>query len=268
MDRIYKFPRTQHIEGSRYQSGDEDLESIPFYEIAERNVVVEEKIDGANSAISFDEKGQIFLQSRGHFLLGGHSERHFNLLKQWANCHTSALWNTLGTQFVMYGEWLYAKHTVFYDLLPHYFIEFDILDKERMEFLSTDARQKLLKNLPFLVSAPILFTGKIKNKKQLYKLLKKSEFISEHHLGKLKEICQEKKLSVERAIKETDQSTDMEGLYIKIEEDGIVKGRYKYVRTSFLSAVESSESHWQSRPIIPNLLKDGVDLFSSGNPLC
>ncbi|MBI4854084.1 MAG: RNA ligase family protein [Acidobacteria bacterium] len=267
MDKIYKYPRTPHLEGSRYQLGDEDLESVPFYEIAESDIVIEEKLDGANSAISFNELGQIFLQSRGHFLLGGYSERHFNLLKQWANCHTSALWKTLGSRYTLYGEWLYAKHTVFYDLLPHYFIEFDVLDKKEMQFLSTKSRQELLGNLP-VVSAPVLFTGKLKKQKELDKLLGKSNFISQNHLDKLKEICQEKSLNIDRAIKETDQSIDMEGLYIKVEEDRVVKARYKYVRASFLSAVENSESHWQSRPIIPNLLKDGVDLFSTGNPLC
>jgi hypothetical protein len=125
----------------------------------------------------------------------------------------------------------------------------------------------MLKDLP-VVSAPVLFMGKLKYLKALHKLLGKSNFIEPNHLEKLAEMCQEKGLSVERAIKETDHNTDMEGLYIKVEEQGLVKARYKYVRASFLSAVENSESHWQSRPIIPNLLKDGVDLFSSGNPLC
>ena len=51
-----------------------------------------------------------------------------------------------------------------------------------------------------------------------------------------------------------------EGLYIKIEEDGIVKDRLKYVRASFLQCVMSSQSHWQSRPIVPNQLagREGV----------
>ena len=53
----------------------------------------------------------------------------------------------------------------------------------------------------------------------------------------------------------------MEGLYIKVEEDGVVKGRYKYVRTSFLTSVIQSESHWLARPIVPNQLADGVDIF-------
>ena len=33
--------------------------------------------------------------------------------------------------------------------------------------------------------------------------------------------------------------------------------RLKYVRQGFIQAVMESGSHWQSRPIIPNLLKDG-----------
>jgi hypothetical protein len=49
----------------------------------------------------------------------------------------------------------------------------------------------------------------------------------------------------------------MEGIYIKVEENGLTVDRYKYVRQGFIQAVMESGSHWQSRPIIPNLLKDG-----------
>lgn len=30
MEKIYKYPRTRHIEGSRLQKGDEDLKSVKF----------------------------------------------------------------------------------------------------------------------------------------------------------------------------------------------------------------------------------------------
>ena len=53
MHLIQKYPRTRHIEGSRLQPGDEDLEAVPFRDIAGRHLVVEEKIDGANCGISF-----------------------------------------------------------------------------------------------------------------------------------------------------------------------------------------------------------------------
>jgi hypothetical protein len=55
-------------------------------------------------------------------------------------------------------------------------------------------------------------------------------------------------------LRQTDPSDLMEGLYIKVEESGAVIGRFKYVRRDFLTTVINSESHWQSRPILPNLL--------------
>ncbi len=61
MEQIYKYPRTPHIQGSRLQPGDEDLESIPFSNIASKYLIVEEKIDGANTAISFSPDGQMGL---------------------------------------------------------------------------------------------------------------------------------------------------------------------------------------------------------------
>jgi len=84
MNQIYKYPRTQHIVGSKLQKGDEDLVNVPFEKIKDRNVVYEEKMDGANSGISV-VNGQIMLQSRGHYLTGGYRERHFDLFKTWAN---------------------------------------------------------------------------------------------------------------------------------------------------------------------------------------
>ena len=46
-DKIIKYPRTPHLQGSRLQPGDEDLSQRPFSDIAGRHVVLEEKIDGA-----------------------------------------------------------------------------------------------------------------------------------------------------------------------------------------------------------------------------
>ena len=93
---LRKYPRTRHIEGSRLQPGDHDLSAIPFTEIAGRPLVIEEKMDGANAAISFSAGGELLLQSRGHYLTGGRRERHFALFKQWASVHQTALYGTLG----------------------------------------------------------------------------------------------------------------------------------------------------------------------------
>ena len=261
MDRLYKYPRTHHIEGSRLQAGDEDLDVVPFARLAGRTLVIEEKMDGANAAISFSDDGRLLLQSRGHYLVGGERERHFHLFKTWASRYTNELQKALQDRYVLYGEWLYAKHTVFYTDLPHYFLEFDIYDKQEEVFLDTVRRRAFLEPLPFVVSVKVLHSGMVVSLKVLQAMIGPSHFIAPNHLEQLRQICLQKRLDPQQALKETDQTTRMEGLYIKVEEEGVVKERYKYIRAGFLQAVFRSESHWLDRPIIPNGLQWGVSLF-------
>ncbi len=260
-NQIFKYPRTKHLEGSRLQKGDEDLSQVPFIDILGKYIVIEEKVDGANSAISFSEDGELLLQSRGHYLTGGYRERHFDLLKQWASIHQNEFFKVLGTRYVMYGEWLYAKHSVYYDLLPHYFMEFDVFDKVDKVFLSTKRRMELLKDLP-VESVKVLADGKFYKESDVLKYLGNSNFISEKHLDNLSQECDVLSIDKEKCLKETDNSRLMEGLYIKVEENGVVVERVKYVRYSFLQTVVESGTHWLDRPIVPNKLnKDINDLF-------
>jgi hypothetical protein len=110
-------------------------------------------------------------------------------------------------------------------------MEFDVLDRDTRQFLSTERRQALLAGGP-VVSVPILGVGS--------------------------------KLNLEDYIDRSTCSSSeiMEGLYIKHEGNGQVISRYKYVRSSFLQAVADAGDHWMDRPIEPNRLHHGVDLFS------
>ncbi|MBL8209186.1 MAG: RNA ligase family protein [Bryobacterales bacterium] len=227
---MIKYPRTPHVTGSRLQPGDEDLAVIAHETLAGLPLVVEEKLDGSNSGISFDVEGGLVLQSRGHVLTGGARERQFALFKRWASHHAGWLREVLGARYVMYGEWLYARHTIAYDELPHYFLEFDVLDREAGEFLSTERRRALLAGGP-VVSVPVLGIG--------------SGLDLESYIGRSK--CSSREM--------------MEGLYLKHEEEGRVVARYKYVRAWFLQAVADSGEHWMDRPLEPNRLRAGVDLF-------
>jgi hypothetical protein len=211
------------------QAGDEDLASVARDALAGLPLVIEEKLDGSNSAVSFAADGQLVLQSRGHVLTGGARERQFDLFKRWASHHAGWLWERLGSRYVMYGEWLYARHTIPYDQLPHYFLEFDVLERETGVFLSTERRGAMLGGGP-VVSVPVLGTA----------------LPLEQYIGR-----------------STASSVEtMEGLYIKHEADGQVLGRYKYVRAGFLQAVADSGEHWMDRPIEANQLREGVDLFA------
>lgn len=259
MRSIVKYPRTPHLEGSRLQPGDEDLAAVPLARLRGRHVVVEEKLDGANAGISLDGD-RLLLQSRGHHLTGGARERHFDLFKRWSAAHAAAIARVLGGGRVLYGEWLYAKHTVFYDRLPHHFMEFDVLEPG-VGFLSTARRRELLSGSP-IASVPVLWQGVVRDPSSLPGLVGPSLYKSPAWRDALSDAARAAGVDPDRARAETDPSDHAEGLYIKVEEDGRVVERYKWIRASFLTAVVDSGSHWLARPIVPNRLADGVEVFA------
>lgn len=295
---MHKFVRTPHILGSKFQHGDDDMEAVCFDELSGKHLVVEEKLDGANSGISFVD-GKLMLQSRGHYLRGGPREAQFELFKQWAATHQRELYNILGDQYVCYGEWCFAAHTVWYDRLPHYFMEFDVLDTQTGEFLSTPARDSLLRRPDVRVRIEpvrVIATGEVDSVSELSSMIGQSAFINcDDHWGFYKEVLEsqgklheyrpEYDFSWMKAANEAGyfrlSSPDgwmcaaelekyneakkkfyvgplMEGLYIKHEEGGVVKGRYKYVRSDFTSHVAGVEEHWHDRPILQNKLAPGA----------
>lgn len=257
---IAKYPRTRHVQGSRLQLGD-IADDKPLAELRGLPLVVEEKVDGANSAVSFDANGTLLLQSRGHYLTGGPRERHFDLMKTWAHAHAHAFRPVLGHRYVMYGEWCYAKHTVFYDRLPHYFLEFAVLDRETGDFLSTQARRELLFGLPVMPAA-VIHRGEIASADDLARLVRPSLFKSADWRAALARAAEASGSRADFVEKQTDVSDLAEGLYLKLEADGIVRDRFKFVRGDFLQAIEAAEGHWLDRPILPNGLAEGVDIFA------
>jgi hypothetical protein len=258
MKTLHKYPRTRHLVGSRLQPGDEDLDAVPMADLAGRWVVVEEKMDGANCGVRFDD-AELLLQCRGHYLLGGPRERQFDLFKQWAGSLVDRLFDRLGDRYVMYGEWLYAKHTVYYDALPHYFMEFDILDTETGQFLDTPGRADRLAGLP-VSPVRVLYAGEFPGEAALRALVGRSHFVTPDAPRRFRDDVARLGWDVDRSVRQTDLSGVMEGLYVKVEEGGAVTGRYKFVRSEFLQIV-TGDGHWQDRPLVPNRLCDGAELF-------
>jgi len=254
---LIKYPRTQHVRGSRFQHGDDDMESVPWSDLRGKRLVLEEKMDGSNVGISFDDDGKLQLQSRGHYLRGGPRELQYALLKQWVSSIQDELYCTITDRYIVYGEWMYAKHTVFYDALPHYFMEFDVYDKHEDVYLSTERRIELLKDCKI---TPVLVTASrhFQNLSELSSLITHSNFITDDRDANLTDAALNAGVLPIEAVRHTDMHPEMEGLYIKWEEDGVVKGRYKYVRDTFTSSIMDQETHWHDRPIIQNKLSSGA----------
>lgn len=231
---MIKYPKTP-----RLKSVLEDDKLLKSWR--KHHTVISEKLDGANAGISFSPEGLLMLQSRGHVLTGGHRERQFELFKQWGHGNLQALYGALGDRYVLFGEWLYAKHKIFYDALPGYFVEYDVYDKEKEHFMSTERRAQLIGQLG-IPPAPILHQGTFGKINSFAKYIGDSAFKTvewKRHL---------------ESLEGTDDSTLMEGIYIKVEDEEKVVGRIKFPRPEF-EKIRDDNTDWLRRPIIKNLLQ-------------
>lgn len=259
---LFRYPRTPHLEGSRLQEGDHGHDHVPYRDLRGLRLVVEEKLDGANTGISFSPAGDLLLQSRGHYLVGGGRERQFNFIKAWAQAHAGWLLQRLEDRYVMYGETLSKKHSVFYDALPHHFFEFDVLDRRTGQFLSTAARRELLAGGPVL-SVPVLYDGLAPARlADLKALLRPSLAKTARWRDAFEATVRREGLDLALAWRQCDKSDLSEGLYLKVEADGQTLGRYKWVRADFVQAILASEKHHSEQPYVPNQLAPGVDLYA------
>ena len=263
--RIAKYPRTPHLEGSGIQS-DDDPNVVPDAELAHvvhASWIVEEKLDGANAALSFDAAGELRLQSRGHYLdVGTRSsrERHFNDFKTWARMHERALLERLEDRYTVYGEWMGAVHTQFYDTLPSLFMEFDVLDGVRERFLSTPERDALLVGLP-LPAVPVLHAGAFPARAAREALIGPSLYRSDGWRAALDLAVSRSDARLETVLGQIETGDVSEGVYVKAETDEGVVGRYKHVRADFVQAIAAGDTHWQSRPIVRNACAPGIDFL-------
>lgn len=261
-----KYPRTVHIEGSSLQQGD-IKERIPLSELEGKYLIIEEKMDGANTGISFTEDLEFRLQSRGHYLEGG-DYAQFDQFKTWANTFKDCFFDILDVRYVMYGEWMSNFHSLYYDLLPHFFLEFDIYDVENDCFLSTDVRRQMVRHdlvkvsQVHVIAEGICQKGRI-NGVVIEDYVAKSRFISNQAFTRLQQevATKFKPEDISDKLLQLNQDQLMEGLYIKWEENGQVRGRYKYVRSNFTQTIIDGGVHHLERPVINNRLRDGTSLF-------
>jgi hypothetical protein len=241
-DNFIKYPRTPHLFGSKGTDDDKHLgqkESEAF--IANSSLIVEEKVDGTNVGIHFTSAGRMVLQCRGHEITEG-MHPQYDLFKQWTSVKRPVLEEMLGSQFILYGEWLYATHSVHYRKLPHYFFEFDIYDKDARQFLDLERRLGMLVGTG-LHTVPVIHSGQV-TADELQALIGQSEFDS---------------VFENPVTGRTDNL--MEGVYVRTEDGGYVTGRAKLVRPEFVEKVKQSE-HWQHQKMIPNLLAEGADIWA------
>ena len=218
---IHKFPRTPHLFNIGGATVDDRYVREDQYEYFLKNEVqVTEKVDGAQMGFSINEDFQIMVQNRSHYVTS-QSAAQFKLLDKWVHQHRDDLYSILDKDHILFGEWMYAKHSIEYNNLPDYFMAFDLYNKRERVFYNRRILEQKLEGTQIQI-VRIMYQGLI-NKKQLLELIEQpSEYTNSR----------------------------VEGVYLKVFEGKFVKYRSKLVRNDFLAG----NQHWSKREVQPNQL--------------
>ena len=136
-----------------------------------------------------------------------------------------------------------------------------MLDRDTGGFLATDARRALLRGLP-VMPVPVVHEGPVTSVAQLQRLVRPTPYKSAQWQDALAVAAAQSGSRADMVARQTEDSDLAEGLYLKQEAAGWVEDRFKYVRADFLQTIEAADGHWHDRPILPNGLAPGVDIFA------
>jgi predicted kinase len=173
-DALLKFPRTSHIMNLGAATRDDKVlgpTDIAALVGPRHRIVVEEKLDGANMGISISKtENKIVVQNRSHFISSKYHAQ-FAPLDHWLNQHSAELWTMLTPgRHILYGEWLYATHSVKYTHLPGWFVAYDLYDRVTQSFISREALAELLAATT-IPHVPLVYAGSVEGVEQLKALV-------------------------------------------------------------------------------------------------
>jgi hypothetical protein len=221
MEHFVRFPHTPHIAwlGVAQPRDDKVLSPSEAAELLSGDVVLEEKVDGANLGFSLSPEGELRAQNRGQYLSeppGG----QFSRLPTWLDIHGSGIGNALlehaDRELMFFGEWCAARHSLAYSRLPDWFLLFDVLEASTGRFWSSRRRDELAAHLG-LATVPRLARGRFKLSELVSRL---DQWPSRFRDGPL------------------------EGIVVRRESADWCERRAKLVRSDFTQAIGE---HWRNR---------------------
>lgn len=220
-DTQVKFPRTKHLiytSKNNHELRDDLFATVDEINgLLKQNIIIDEKIDGANLGI-YILNGSITFQNRGKIML---TDPQFDYLPKWYNQHKFEIADILSKgNYIIYGEWMYAKHSIHYDNLPDYYIIFDIYDRDVEKFLSRDRVKNLIKDTTL----------------KLINQISEGFFTINNLLSLVNQ-------------KSSYYDGYIEGIYIRHESNGFLISRSKIVRSEFSQSIDV---HWTAGQIVKN----------------
>jgi len=232
MNEFFRFPHTPHLAwlGSVLPRDDKVLTAPEAAALLAGEVVLEEKMDGANLGLSLSADGELRAQNRGQYLTKPHAGQFARLtawLAQYDNTIGNALLEHSEQRLMLFGEWCAARHSLDYTRLPSLFLLFDVLEAATGRFWSSARRDVLAARLG-LATTPQLARGRFKLTELTEKL---EQWPSRFRNG------------------------PMEGIIVRRESDQWCEKRAKLVRADFTQEITA---HWSRRPIEWNRLDANI----------
>ncbi|MCY1348161.1 RNA ligase [compost metagenome] len=226
MKDLFRFPHTPHLAwlGNGEPRDDKVLSTREARELLAGDVVVEEKLDGANLGFSVSVDGKLQAQNRSHYLVAAYAGQ-FSRLRSWMPAHEEHLIKALGADLIAFGEWCAARHSLTYEHLPDWWLLFDVYDRSERRFWSTARRNQWAVDLG-ISTVPTLDRGKLS-------------------LSGLERMLQEGSSAF--------STGPLEGVVVRSEDDAWLKARAKLVRADFTQHIES---HWRTRALKWNRLRE------------
>lgn len=216
---IYKFPRTPHLINLGAATPDDLLTDTSVASMSSQgNTVITEKVDGANMGFSLSsDRSQVIIQNRSHYVNSSTHEQ-FKKLGLWVERHLEDLYKVLdrdpyfAERYILFGEWMFATHSIPYTRLPDRFLAYDLYDRTTRTWADRKTLSVLLAPTSIQL-VPIIHEGAMPSDSELRAMV---QIPSGFWDGRI------------------------EGVYVKIERDGRVVLRGKVVRADFIAGNE----HW------------------------
>ena len=219
MSQFFRFPHTPHLAwlGEGEPRDDKVLSLTEAQALLAGEVVVEEKLDGANLGFSLSPDGGLLAQNRGQYLAEPHAGQ-FARLPAWLSLHGDTLRDVLKPNLMLFGEWCAARHSLDYGALPDWFLLFDVYDRTVGCFWSAACRNVLAQNAGLATVQQI--------------------FIGRTSLAELKRlVC---------SAQSDYRNGPLEGVVVRRESADWNEARAKLVRQDFTQAIGI---HWRKRAI-------------------
>ncbi|TRZ92175.1 MAG: hypothetical protein D4R88_00815 [Methanosarcinales archaeon] len=219
MNEPLKYPKIYRICTKETPSTKKCLSDSEISTLLDGEVIVEEKIDGGICGISWNGDAHQ-AQGRGRIVHYAENSKQFHGFNKWIYENYEKI-QQIPAGWIVYGEWMRACHNIFYDLLPDYFIAFDVWNGSK--FLGYDEKIQFLQKIGF-EQVPFLHRGSLRVQ-DIFNLVTKSKYST----------CEL-----------------AEGVVVKNYEKSLMG---KYVRREFMEAMDE---HWLKKPLRENKLLSAI----------